>query len=205
VLLTAESDKPTFGEVVAVGSGKKDEDGKSAAPNVTVGSTVMYSKYSGTEFEVGGIGAAAGGGGIGVGRRRPVRCALGPQLSPLGGGLVRGPRGCAPERGRRRDQNPGALLASVVSASRGALWLGATGPCVAAVVDAPPPLPLLPAGLHRRATTSSLLCGRATSSLSWRKGSPGHVQAVSAWDGGGSRAGWRRALLCPLRGGGAAA
>ncbi|KAI8474880.1 MAG: chaperonin 10 kd subunit-domain-containing protein [Monoraphidium minutum] len=53
VLLTSESDKPTFGEVVAVGSGKKDEDGKVATPNVGVGSTVMYSKYSGTEFEEG--------------------------------------------------------------------------------------------------------------------------------------------------------
>ncbi|KIZ04730.1 chaperonin [Monoraphidium neglectum] len=53
VLLTTESDKPTFGEVVAVGSGKKAEDGKVVAPNVPVGSTVMYSKYSGTEFEEG--------------------------------------------------------------------------------------------------------------------------------------------------------
>ena len=53
VLLTAEADKPTLGSVVAVGGGKKDEDGKAVAPNVTVGATVMYSKYSGTEFEEG--------------------------------------------------------------------------------------------------------------------------------------------------------
>jgi chaperonin GroES len=53
VLLTTETDKPTFGEVVAVGSGKKDGDGKVTAPNVKVGATVMYSKYSGTEFEEG--------------------------------------------------------------------------------------------------------------------------------------------------------
>ena len=53
VLLTAESDKPTLGSVVAVGSGKKDDDGKQVAPNVTPGATVMYSKYSGTEFEEG--------------------------------------------------------------------------------------------------------------------------------------------------------
>jgi co-chaperonin GroES (HSP10) len=40
-------------QVVAVGGGKS-EDGKPAvAPNVSVGQTVMYSKYSGTEFEVG--------------------------------------------------------------------------------------------------------------------------------------------------------
>lgn len=53
VLLTSESDKPTFGEVVAVGTGKKGEDGKVASPNISVGSTVMYSKYSGVEFEEG--------------------------------------------------------------------------------------------------------------------------------------------------------
>ena len=41
-------------QVVAVGPGKKkDEDSEEIVkPNVTVGATVMYSKYSGTEFEV---------------------------------------------------------------------------------------------------------------------------------------------------------
>lgn len=82
VLLTTESDKPTFGDVVAVGSGKKDEEGKVTAPNVAVGSTVMYSKYSGTEFEVrprsgGGWGAGVSSAGVlflggGVGRRGRV-------------------------------------------------------------------------------------------------------------------------------------
>ncbi|KAF8072641.1 CPN20 [Scenedesmus sp. PABB004] len=53
VLLASDSgDKPNFGTVVAVGAGKKAEEGKPAeAPNVAVGATVMYSKYSGTEFE----------------------------------------------------------------------------------------------------------------------------------------------------------
>jgi len=59
VLLTAEaSEKPTFGTVVAVGPGRKAEegaDGKEAppptAPAVDVGATVMYSKYAGTEFD----------------------------------------------------------------------------------------------------------------------------------------------------------
>jgi chaperonin GroES len=46
-------DKPNFGEVVAVGEGKKNEEGTQTKPNVSVGATVMYSKYSGTEFEVG--------------------------------------------------------------------------------------------------------------------------------------------------------
>jgi co-chaperonin GroES (HSP10) len=53
VLLANDSgDRPNFGTVVAVGEGKKDEEGKTVAPNVAVGATVMYSKYSGTEFEV---------------------------------------------------------------------------------------------------------------------------------------------------------
>ena len=48
-------------QVVAVGGGKKKEDSEEwIKPNVAVGQTVMYSKYSGTEFEVGGGG---GGGG----------------------------------------------------------------------------------------------------------------------------------------------
>jgi chaperonin GroES len=53
VLLASDSgDKPNFGTVVAVGEGKKAEDGEQVKPNVAVGVTVMYSKYSGTEYEV---------------------------------------------------------------------------------------------------------------------------------------------------------
>ena len=53
VLLASESaDRPNFGTVVAVGEGKKTEEGEQVKPNVTVGATVMYQKYSGTEFEV---------------------------------------------------------------------------------------------------------------------------------------------------------
>jgi len=41
-------------QVVKVGTGKKKEDSEEVVkPNVNVGQTVMYSKYSGTEFEVG--------------------------------------------------------------------------------------------------------------------------------------------------------
>ncbi|GMH33291.1 hypothetical protein BSKO_01125 [Bryopsis sp. KO-2023] len=51
VLLTsATSEKPTLGKVVAVGPGQKKE-GNVTPVNVTVGSTILYSKYSGTEFE----------------------------------------------------------------------------------------------------------------------------------------------------------
>lgn len=46
LLLTGKSEKPMTGEVVAVGPGKGEEP-----MDVTVGSSVLYSKYSGTEFE----------------------------------------------------------------------------------------------------------------------------------------------------------
>jgi len=40
-------------QVVKVGMGRKKEDSDEfVKPNVEVGQTVMYSKYSGTEFEV---------------------------------------------------------------------------------------------------------------------------------------------------------
>lgn len=68
LLANDSGDRPNFGTVVAVGEGKKDEEGKTVAPNVAVGATVMYSKYSGTEFEVRGIPR----GGVG-GWREPVQ------------------------------------------------------------------------------------------------------------------------------------
>jgi len=51
LLTDAAKEKPTIGKVVAVGPGRADDDGKSVAPTVTVGSTVLYQKYSGSEFE----------------------------------------------------------------------------------------------------------------------------------------------------------
>lgn len=45
-------------QVVKVGAGKKKEDSdEMSKPNVEIGQTVMYSKYSGTEFEVGALNA----------------------------------------------------------------------------------------------------------------------------------------------------
>ena len=52
LLLTESSkDKPTIGKVVAVGPGRSDDDGKTSVPTVAVGSSVLYQKYSGSEFE----------------------------------------------------------------------------------------------------------------------------------------------------------
>ncbi|MDR0398711.1 co-chaperone GroES [Candidatus Endomicrobiellum devescovinae] len=44
-------EKPQEGEVVAVGRGKKTEDGKIVALDVKVGDKVLYGKYSGTEVK----------------------------------------------------------------------------------------------------------------------------------------------------------
>lgn len=47
-------EKPMQGEVVAVGPGKKDDNGKLIAMDVKVGDKVLYGKYSGTEVSVDG-------------------------------------------------------------------------------------------------------------------------------------------------------
>jgi chaperonin GroES len=50
----AAKKKPTEGKVVAVGKGRTLDDGSVAALTVTVGDTVIYSKYGGTEVTVEG-------------------------------------------------------------------------------------------------------------------------------------------------------
>ena len=47
-------EKPVWGEVIAVGSGKVSEEGKHIALEVKVGDKVLYGKYSGTEVTVEG-------------------------------------------------------------------------------------------------------------------------------------------------------
>ncbi len=47
-------EKPQTGKVVAVGSGKVLDNGTKVAPEVKVGDTVYYSKYSGTEVKIDG-------------------------------------------------------------------------------------------------------------------------------------------------------
>lgn len=50
LLTEGTKEKPNVGRVLAVGPGR-EEDGETLKPTVTVGSTVLYQKYSGTEFE----------------------------------------------------------------------------------------------------------------------------------------------------------
>jgi chaperonin GroES len=47
-------EKPQRGEIVAVGNGKKTEDGKVLPLDVKVGDMVLFGKYAGTEVKVAG-------------------------------------------------------------------------------------------------------------------------------------------------------
>jgi len=45
-------EKPQEGEVIAVGPGRKSEDGNVIAMDVKVGDIVIYAKYGGTEIRI---------------------------------------------------------------------------------------------------------------------------------------------------------
>ncbi|HVI52587.1 MAG TPA: co-chaperone GroES [Candidatus Sulfotelmatobacter sp.] len=47
-------EKPQQGEVIAVGSGARGEDGKVVALDVKVGDRVLFGKWSGTEVKIDG-------------------------------------------------------------------------------------------------------------------------------------------------------
>ena len=47
-------EKPQKGKVIAVGKGKKTEDGKVLPLDVKVGDNVLFGKYAGTEVKVDG-------------------------------------------------------------------------------------------------------------------------------------------------------
>ena len=47
-------EKPSQGEVVAVGAGKVADDGKRIALDVNVGDKIIFSKYAGTEVKFDG-------------------------------------------------------------------------------------------------------------------------------------------------------
>jgi chaperonin GroES len=48
-------EKPAEGKVVAVGPGKRDENGKRVPLDVKAGDQVLFSKYAGTEIKIDGI------------------------------------------------------------------------------------------------------------------------------------------------------
>ena len=52
VLPDTAKEKPPEGEILAVGPGAFDNDGKRVAMDVKVGQKVLYGKYAGTEFKL---------------------------------------------------------------------------------------------------------------------------------------------------------
>lgn len=54
IIPDSAKERPLEGKVIAVGTGKRLEDGSIAALDVKVGDRVLFTKYSGTEIKVSG-------------------------------------------------------------------------------------------------------------------------------------------------------
>ena len=54
ILPETAKEKPQEGEVMATGPGRRDDDGKRVAMDVSVGDRVLYAKYGGTEVKIDG-------------------------------------------------------------------------------------------------------------------------------------------------------
>jgi chaperonin GroES len=54
VLPETAKEKPQQGNVLAIGPGDRDEDGKRIAMDVAVGDKILFAKYSGTEIKLDG-------------------------------------------------------------------------------------------------------------------------------------------------------
>ncbi len=54
IIPDSAAEKPLKAEVVAVGPGKRSDDGKIHAVDVKIGDTILICKYSGTEVKVDG-------------------------------------------------------------------------------------------------------------------------------------------------------
>lgn len=54
VLPETAKEKPQEGEVVAVGPGRRDDDGNRIQMDVALGDSVLYAKYGGTEIKIDG-------------------------------------------------------------------------------------------------------------------------------------------------------
>ncbi|CAG1002934.1 10 kDa chaperonin [Gammaproteobacteria bacterium] len=54
VIPDTATEKPDQGEIIAVGPGKRDENGKQIALDVKVGDKVLFGKYAGQTVKVGG-------------------------------------------------------------------------------------------------------------------------------------------------------
>ncbi|WP_343656574.1 co-chaperone GroES [Paraburkholderia caribensis] len=54
VIPDSAAEKPDQGEIVAVGPGRRDDDGKRIEPDLKVGERVLFGKYSGQSVKVDG-------------------------------------------------------------------------------------------------------------------------------------------------------
>jgi chaperonin GroES len=52
IIPDSATEKPIKGEVIAIGNGKIQDDGKVQPLDVKVGDTVLFGKYAGTEIKV---------------------------------------------------------------------------------------------------------------------------------------------------------
>ena len=55
ILPDTAKEKPQQGKVIAVGGGKKAEDGKIIPMDVKEGDTILFGKYSGSEVKIEGV------------------------------------------------------------------------------------------------------------------------------------------------------
>jgi chaperonin GroES len=51
VIPDTAKEKPQRGSIIAVGKGRRDDDGERIPMDVAVGDTVLFAKYAGTEFK----------------------------------------------------------------------------------------------------------------------------------------------------------
>lgn len=54
VLPDTAKEKPTLGEVIAIGTGRTLDNGQKVAPEVKKGDKVVFSRYGGTEVKIDG-------------------------------------------------------------------------------------------------------------------------------------------------------
>ena len=55
IIPDSAKEKPMEGKVIAVGNGKKTEEGKIVKMDVKAGDKVLFSKYAGTEVKIDGV------------------------------------------------------------------------------------------------------------------------------------------------------
>lgn len=55
IIPDSAKERPLEGEVISVGNGKRDDQGKVIALDVKAGDRVLFGKYSGTEVQVEGV------------------------------------------------------------------------------------------------------------------------------------------------------